>query len=117
MIKCSKLLIPVLFMLPSCTLNHGDYTVLSNKIVDTRNFDMGTAKRQHNVEGEDVAHIISFIPTGEPKLSEALNNAFAKTDTDVMTDVTIKSWFWYVPYVYGQKGWSVSGDAVKTRHN
>lgn len=45
MIKCSKLLIPVLFMLPSCTLNHGDYTVLSNKIVDTRNFDMGTAKQ------------------------------------------------------------------------
>lgn len=117
MVKCRKFFILALFLLPSCTINHGDYTVLSNKIVNTKDFDMGIIKRQRNIKGEDVAHIIIAIPTGAPKLSEALNNAFEKTDTDIMTDVTVKSWYWYIPYVYGQGGWSVSGDAVKTRHN
>lgn len=104
-------------LLAGCTVNHGDFTVLSNKIVSTQNFDMGTSKRIRNVEGKDTAHMIILFPTGTPKLESALNDAFQKTDTDVMTDVIVKSWFWWIPYLYGNMGWEVSGDAVKTRSN
>lgn len=50
-------------------------------------------------------------------MEEALNDALNKTDTDLMTDVSVESWFWYIPYVYGNAGWEVKGDAVKTRKN
>lgn len=36
---------------------------------------------------------------------------------DVMTDAVVTSWFWYIPYVYGQAGWEVKGDVVKTRRH
>jgi len=99
------------------TYNHGDFTILSNKIVNTKDFDIGQAKRIRNVEGEDKVSIIIAFPTGVPSLSEALNNAFEKTDADIMTDVNVKSWSWYLPYIYGETGWRITGDAIKTRDN
>ncbi len=112
-----NLLVLFVFLLSACSVNHGNFTVLSNKIVSTKDFDVGTSKRVRNVEGKDMAHLIIAFPTGTPKLEGALNDAFQKTDTDVMTDVTVKSWFWWIPYVYGNAGWEVVGDAVKTRKN
>ncbi|MDY4842151.1 MAG: hypothetical protein SO314_07300 [Alphaproteobacteria bacterium] len=111
------LIISSLIFLSACTVNHGDFTVLSNKIVNTQDFDMGTSQRIRNIRGKDIEHMIIIFPTGNPKLSEALNDAFEKTDTDIMTDVTVESWFWWIPYLYGNAGWEVSGDAVKTRKN
>jgi len=105
-------------LLSSCVVNHGDFTILSNKLIDVKRFSLAESPRQRNVEGDDTTHIILFIQAGgEPKLSEALNDAFRVTDTDVMSNVTIKSWAWYIPYIYGSIGWSVTGDAIKTRKN
>jgi hypothetical protein len=106
-----------LVLLSACSTNHGTFTVASNKIVDLNNFDANGTRKMKNVIGEDKAHIISFIPVGSmnPNVGEAMNDAFRKTDTDLMTDVTVKSWFFYIPYIYGQIGWKVQGDAVKTR--
>ncbi len=106
-----------LILLSACSVNHGNFTVLSNKIVSTQNFDIGNSPRIKNVSGQDSAHMIIIFPTGTPKLEAALNNAFQKTDTDVMTDVTVKSWYWWIPYIYGNFGWEVTGDAIKTRSN
>ncbi len=115
--RMTFLFVASLVLLSACTVNHGDFTVLSNKIVSTQNFDIEKSQRIRNVEGVDMAHMIILFPTGAPKVEEALNNAFQKTDTDVMTDVTIKSWFWWIPYIYGNMGWKVTGDAIKTRSN
>lgn len=104
-------------MISACTINHGDFTVLSNKIVDTSNFDLENTPRLRNVEGEDITHMIIIFPTGIPKITGALNDAFSKTDTDVMTNVNLSQTSWYIPYIYGQQGWTVKGDAVKTRKN
>ena len=76
-----------------------------------------SSKRLRNIEGKDTAHTIIIVPTGIPKLSEALNNAFEKSDTDIMTDVNVKKQEWYIPYIYGQSSWIVKGDAIKTRNN
>ncbi|PZP39467.1 MAG: hypothetical protein DI585_04065 [Pseudomonas fluorescens] len=111
-------LIATLATLSACSVNHGEYTVLSNKLVDTKNFHIDSSKVQKNVTGKDVSHIITFIPTkANPNINDALNDVFRNSDADVMTDVTITSWFWWIPYIYGQAGWKVEGDAVKTRSN
>lgn len=92
--------------------------MISNKIIDTQNFHIDTSKKMNNATGKDVAHIVCVVPTkSNPNLNDALNDVFRNTDSDLMTDAEIKSWWWYVPYIYGQVGWSVSGDAVKTRSN
>lgn len=76
--KMKFLSVVSLMLLSACTVNHGDFTVLSNKIVSTQDFDMGTSQRIRNVEGEDMAHMIIIFPTGTPRLEAALNDAFEK---------------------------------------
>lgn len=112
-----NIILALALMLSACTVTHGSFTVMSNKIVDIKNFDLGKSERIKGVTGENMEHIIIFIPTGVPSITNALNDAFDKTDTDIMTDVTLKSWYWYIPYIYGNAGWEVSGDAIKTRRN
>jgi hypothetical protein len=115
MIKKLLLLLLTIF-LNSCVVRHGDFTVVSNKLVRLSEFEIDKAERQRRITGQDVQHIIIFFPTsGPPTLDGAMDNAFDEGDGDVMTDATIKSWGWYIPYIYGQQGWSIKGDVVKTR--
>lgn len=109
------ILISLLFS-SACVANHGSFTVLSNKLVDVQDFELDKADRVKHVKGKDTSHIIIFIPTNiTPTLGGAITDALTKADGDVMTDVTVNSWSWYVPYLYGYAGWSVEGDVVKTR--
>ena len=65
-----------------------------------------------------MAHIIVFIPTkGNVTLEAAIDDALRKGQGDVMTDAVVHYWTWYIPYIYGQTGWEVVGDVVKTRRN
>ncbi len=110
------LLILTILLCSGCVQNHGHFTVLSNKLVDVQDFELDKADRVKNIKGSDTAHIIIFVPTKlNPSLGAALSDAFTKADGDVMTDVHVTSWFWYIPYLYGYSGWSVEGDVVKTR--
>jgi len=103
------------FLLCSCSVRHGDFTVLSNKLIDTQAFDLNDTNR-HAVVGKDVQHIIIFIPIGgPPTLEGAIDNALDQSDGDVLTDAVIEAWGFYIPYIYGQAGWKVAGTAVKTR--
>ena len=100
-----------------CVVRHGDFTVLSSKLVRLSEIELSQEDRVKNVEGRDVGHILIFIPTKQPTLEDAINNALEKADGDLMTDAVVHSWSWYIPYVYGQAGWKVKGDVVKTRGN
>ncbi|GAB6163539.1 hypothetical protein JCM12298_27060 [Desulfothermus naphthae] len=105
----------MVFIISGCAVRHGDFTVLSNKLIDTHNFNLNVQDRQ-KVTGEDINHIIIFVPTGgPPTLEGAIDDALDKSGGDVLTDAVIKSWFFYIPYIYGQSGWKVEGTAVKTR--
>jgi hypothetical protein len=100
----------------ACTTRQGDFTVISSKLVRLSDFDLSGAERIKGVEGRDVAHIIVLFPTkANPSLEDALNDALEKGGGDVMTDATVHTWYWYIPYVYGQSGWKVKGDVVRTR--
>lgn len=114
----SLVLAAALLLLPGCVVRQGDFTVLSNKLVRFSDFELSRADRVKNVEGRDVAHIIILIPTkANPNLEDAIDDALDKGDGDIMTDAVVHSWSWYIPYIYGQTGWKVEGDVVKTREN
>jgi hypothetical protein len=108
----------VVLMGSGCTVHHGNFTVASTKLVRLDEFDLDKADRVKGVQGEDVTHLIVFIPTGgPPTLKTAMDRALEKGNGDVMTDVTIDFESFYIPYIYGRNGWYVKGDVVKTRRN
>ena len=112
------ILCALLFCFAGCTVYHGHFTVASNKVFRLSQFEMEKANRTKAVEGESVQHIVILFPIGtQPTIEGALDDAMQKGNGDVMTDVSIKSWGFYIPYIYGQAGWSVKGDVVKTRKN
>ncbi len=103
-------------LLSGCSVYHGDFTVASNKLINTSKFSLDGAPVVKNVEGKDVSHTICIIPTKmSVTIEQAMDNALEKGNGDVMTDVSIRYWSWYIPYIYGQTGYSVKGDVVKTR--
>ena len=100
-----------------CMTHQGDFTVASTKLVRLNEFELDKAGRVKGAEGRDIAHIIVFIPTGVPNIKTAMDEALVNGGGDVMTDLTIDSYYWYIPYIYGQQGWIVKGDVIKTRRN
>ena len=104
------------FLLGGCVVRHGDFTVLSNKLVRTSGFELEKADRVKSIQGKDVQHVLLFIPFGSaPTLEGALDNALEKGGGDVMTDAVVKTYFVWVPFIYAQSAWVVKGDVVKTR--
>jgi hypothetical protein len=109
-IACAPLLV-------GCTHHHGNFSVISNKLVRTSDFDLSQLDRTRNVVGEDRMHILLIFPTKlEATLDEAIDDALREGDGDLIVDAVVESWEWYVP-PYGQAGWRVRGDVVKTRRD
>ena len=121
MMKNSKTLLYICILLlclavTGCSVRHGDFTVVSSKLVRLSEFELEKANRVRGIEGRDVMHIIILFPCGgQPTIDGALDDALEKGGGDVMTDAVITSWSWFIPYIYGQAGWSIEGDVVKTR--
>ena len=40
-----NIILALALMLSACTVTHGSFTVMSNKIVDIKNFDLGKSER------------------------------------------------------------------------
>ena len=99
-----------------CFVRHGDFTVLSNKLLRLSEFELEKVNRVKGVVGKDTTHIIIFFPTGgPPTIDGAIDDALEKGGGDVMTDAVISFSSWYIPYIYGRSQWNVKGDVVKTR--
>ncbi len=99
-----------------CSVRHGDFTVLSNKLIRMSDFEVAKADRAKGIEGEDVQHIIFLFPVGSaPTLEGALDDALERGGGDLMTDAVASTYWFWIPYIYGQAAWKVKGDVVKTR--
>lgn len=106
-------LILALVLGTGCVQNQGTFRVLTNRSVQASKIDLDSGQRQRDVEGRAVSHtVLIFFPIG-PGTSpgRALDDALAKGQGDVMTNVTMKRWFWTI-IVYSQSGWSVRGDVL-----
>lgn len=112
-----KLFILLTMLCSACSTNLGNFTVLSNKIVNVKEFDLDAAPQTKHVEGVDEKFIIIIIPTGAPSLSAAMNDAFRNTNADLLTNASIENQFFIIPYIFGRFAIKVEGNAVKTRNN
>ncbi|MDN5873095.1 MAG: hypothetical protein L0H29_01770 [Sinobacteraceae bacterium] len=104
-----------MMLLAGCAVRQGHFTVLTNQLINTRNFDLSNPVQSRHVVGKDTAQIIVLFPTGTPTLGGAISNGLQNSGGDVFTNADVSTFSWYIPYIYGQVGWEVSGDSVKTR--
>lgn len=100
--------------LSSCSYRVGDFTVAS-----TRNVEIGEeyTRVAKSVEGIDRSHVILFFPLGMPNLEDAIDNALANADGDLMTNVSMHYIWWYIPLIYGQYLYKVKGDVWQKPEN
>jgi len=92
-----------------CTHRITDFTVISSKNVDLS--EIGKYQRgSDRVIGEDIAHIIIFIPTGIPNLKEAIDRAIEVVPGAVaLVDGVVYRTDFYIPFLYGQAKYLVEG--------
>ncbi|HAK95372.1 MAG TPA: hypothetical protein DCM87_10300 [Planctomycetes bacterium] len=96
-----------LFALTGCTQRLIDFTFISTKNVDLSK--AGTFQRaKQRVEGEDLVHIIIFIPTGVPNMKEAVDRAIEKVPGGIaLVDGVLSSYGWW--FLYGQQAYIIEG--------
>lgn len=92
--------------LSGCVQRVADFTALSS-----RNANI-PGDRGERVEGEDMATIILFFPTGQPNLKTAVDRAIEKGGGDLLVDGVISQKCWDV-LLFGQCGYVVEGTPVR----
>jgi hypothetical protein len=96
-----------------CVTRLGAFTVIS-----TKNIDWSRAAEYKRVNtrtsGEDICHIIIFIPTkGNITIEDAVDNAIESVPGAVaLVDAVLRSRFFYIPYIYGQSAYVVDGSVL-----
>ncbi len=95
-----------------CTTRLTDFTIASTKTIELSK--VPTFKRGgQRTTGKDTAHIIIFIPLGQPNIKEAIDRAIEKIPGAVaLLDGVISIRNFYIPYVYGQNSYIVEGTAL-----
>jgi len=112
-IKC--VLFALFAVTAGCSINYGTFAVLGTRPVDV---DSPSFERvQEGVTGKSMRRTIVIFPAGIPRIGEAVEDALTKTDGDLMTDATVYLRWWYIPPVYGETYFEVTGDAWKARHD
>lgn len=96
-------------MLAGCSQRIADFTIMSSKNVDlSRGVDF--KRLPTRIIGEDKKSIIMFIPTGEPNIKEAMDNAIESVPGAIgLVDGVVTYSAWWIPYLYGEFGYEVEG--------
>ena len=111
-----KIMISLLIILTACSTNQGHFTVLSNRLVMTDTFNSARAPKLEGLSGSDMSKVYFIFPNRvNSNLNGALNEVFNDTATDIMTDVDVTYSDWRIPFIYGEFGWQVKGDAYRTK--
>ena len=109
-----NILIVIIIIIQGCSQNLGALSVIS-----TKELDMGAyyVKVADNVRGMGTIHIIVFLPTRFTPITieEIVNDALYKTGGDLMTNCSISSFMFYIPYIYGQNKLIIQGDVWKKK--
>ena len=103
------LILASLVGLVGCSTRVGDFTVASTKNIDWSRASEFIRHRER-VDGKDERHIVVIIPTGNPSVKEAVDDALHKTPGSVaLVDVVIKHDWFYIPYIFGRFRYTVEG--------
>lgn len=97
-----------------CVQRMGELTLASTQPVQLDGVDLDSLPVQRHVTGRSKRFILFVLPLGIPRLQEAMDDALARADGDVLTDVSIRRTAWW--FLVGEVGWEVTGNVVKTRN-
>lgn len=100
-------------MLTSCVSRLGAFTVISTKNIDwsrTSEYQRKSGK----VVGEDICHIIIFIPTKlNVTIEDAVDNALEQIPGGIaLVDAVLRERIFYIPYIYGQAAYIIEGSVL-----
>ncbi|MFH1549301.1 MAG: hypothetical protein ABIH04_01945 [Planctomycetota bacterium] len=109
------LLIAGCVLVTGCYTRLCDLTVVSTKTVQLQDLDLEGVDRAMNVTGTSYKQVFFIVPTGTADIEEAIDNALDKASGDLMVDAVVYWKYWYIPLIYGQFGFKVTGHVVKTK--
>jgi hypothetical protein len=100
------------------TVPHGRFAALTTRPAPSLGFQLedGIA-RTRDVEAVVLSQHFLWMPTrtDPPTLAEAVEKALRRGNGDLLLDVEVDRIFFAVPLIYGQEGWRVRGDVVRSR--
>lgn len=99
------------------TVPHGRFAALTTRTAPSLGFQLDGATRTRDVEAVVLSQHFLWIPTrtDPPTLEEAVEQALRRGNGDLLLDVEVDRIFFAVPLLYGQEGWRVRGDVVRSR--
>lgn len=102
---------------PACTHRIADLTFASTKIVDMNDPKGFTTTVNARVKGRDTRHFVIFFPVNGFSPKEAMDRAIEKNGSSCigLTNMKLEYGWWYIPYIYGQEWFEVTGDPVYKR--
>lgn len=99
------------------TVPHGRFASLTTRPAPSLGFQVEGAARTRDVEAVVLSEHFLWVPTrtDPPTLAEAVEEALRRGNGDLLLDVEVDRIFFAIPLVYGQEGWRVRGDVVRSR--
>lgn len=99
-----------------CGSTSGRFAALSSQRVPALGFPTEGARTTPNVGAEVVTHTILWIPTrtNPPVLQDAVDAALVRGGGNLLVNAEVEHWWVFVPFLYGQEGWRVRGDVVRS---
>jgi hypothetical protein len=98
------------------TTEHLRFAALSSHPVPTLGYPGEKLTRVTDVASTVRSHTIFWIPTNTrtPTLQDAVEGALERGGGDLILDAEVDHWWVVVPFLYGQEGWTVRGDVVRS---
>jgi hypothetical protein len=98
-----------------CATEQLRFAALSSEPVPTLGYPKERLQRVTNVSATVSSQIILWIPTNTrtPTLQDAIDSALERGGGKLLVDVEVRHWWVLVPFLYGEEGWTVTGDVVR----
>lgn len=99
-----------------CATENLRFAALSSVPVPTLGYPKEHARIVPGVAATVRSHMIFWIPTNTrtPTLQDAVDAALKRGGGDLLVDAEVEHWWLIVPFLYGQEGWTVRGDVVRS---
>jgi hypothetical protein len=100
-----------------CATEHMRFAALSSQQVPALGYPLEGSRVVPDVASEVRSHTIFWIPTNTdaPTLQDAVDGALRRGAGNLLVDVEVDHWWVFVPFLYGQEGWRVRGDVVRSQ--
>jgi hypothetical protein len=99
-----------------CATERFRFAALSSQPVPALGYPLEGSRVVPDVASEVRSHTILWIPTNTdaPTLQDAVDGALRRGGGNLLVDVDVEHWWVFVPFLYGQEGWRVRGDVVRS---